>query len=65
MSRMRRSSPKVALKIRKVLEDAILVAHNLAFDLNFIRSEFDRCGLHWPATRAEVDTLPALAASAP
>ena len=50
--------PKVALKIRKVLEDAILVAHNLAFDLNFIRSEFDRCGLHWPATRAEVDTLP-------
>lgn len=40
------------------LSDAILVAHNLSFDLNFIRAELKRCGRSWPTTRAEVDTLP-------
>lgn len=50
--------PRVAKKVQSVLEGAILVAHNLAFDLNFIRAELDRTGLHWPATAAEVDTLP-------
>jgi DNA polymerase III epsilon subunit len=49
---------KVAGEIRAVLEDAIIVAHNLSFDVNFIRTELERVGLHWPPTRAEVDTLP-------
>jgi DNA polymerase III subunit epsilon len=49
---------KVANRIRSLLEGSILIAHNLAFDLNFIRVELEMVGLHWPATRAEVDTLP-------
>ena len=49
---------KVARQIRSVLEDAILVAHNISFDVNFLRSELDRLGLGWPPTRADVDTLP-------
>ncbi len=40
------------------LEGAILIAHNLSFDLNFVRAELKRCGRSWPRTRAEVDTLP-------
>ena len=48
---------KVAKAIHAVLDGAIVVAHNLAFDLNFLRLEFERCGLHWPSTVAEVDTL--------
>jgi DNA polymerase-3 subunit epsilon len=48
---------KVARKIRSVLEGGILVAHNLSFDVNFIRSELDRIGMGWPPTLAEVDTL--------
>jgi DNA polymerase-3 subunit epsilon len=48
---------RVAAQIRAVLEDAILVAHNFSFDMAFLRAEMKRCGLHWPKTRAEVDTL--------
>ncbi len=45
-------------EVRRLLGDAILVAHNLAFDLAFVRSELQRAGREWPKTRAEVDTLP-------
>jgi DNA polymerase III epsilon subunit family exonuclease len=48
---------KVAKDIHKVLDGAMVVAHNLAFDLNFLKLEFERCGMHWPLTVAEVDTL--------
>ena len=48
---------KLARDIRGLLEGSILIAHNLAFDLAFLRLEFERCGLHWPETVAEVDTL--------
>lgn len=48
----------VAAELRAFLSDAVLVAHNLNFDQNFIRSELRRLGQHWPRTRAEVDTLP-------
>ncbi len=51
------SFSKLAKDIHAVLEGAILVAHNLAFDLNFLRLEFERCGMHWPSTVAEIDTL--------
>jgi len=44
--------------VRKLLADSILVAHNLPFDLAFVRRELEACGKTWPATRAEVDTLP-------
>jgi len=47
-----------AERVVEVLADAIVVAHNLAFDYNFIRAELRRCGRTWPVTRAEVDTLP-------
>jgi hypothetical protein len=49
---------KLAPKIHAILKDAILVAHNFAFDLGFLRTEFHRCGMTWPKTRAEIDTLP-------
>ncbi|NOY24328.1 MAG: 3'-5' exonuclease [Oligoflexia bacterium] len=44
--------------VRKLLSDAIVVAHNLPFDLAFVRRELEEAGKTWPATRAEVDTLP-------
>jgi DNA polymerase-3 subunit epsilon len=46
-----------AAEVRKLMEGAILVAHNLDFDLAFIRLELRACGLQWPDTVAEVDTL--------
>lgn len=49
---------EVADRVVKALEGAILVAHNLNFDLNFLRAELRRCGREWPGTAAEVDTLP-------
>jgi len=45
-------------RVRELLKDAILIAHNLSFDLAFIRSELERCDRSWPRTRAEIDTLP-------
>ena len=48
---------KVAKDIHALLEGAIVVAHNLAFDLAFLRLEFARLDMHWPVTVAEVDTL--------
>ena len=49
---------RVADKIIKLLEGAVLIAHNLTFDLYFIRNELEQCGKHWPKTAAEIDTLP-------
>ena len=49
---------QLAAQIHAVLKDGILVAHNFGFDMAFIRNEFKRCGMAWPTTRAEVDTLP-------
>ena len=48
---------KMAKEIHALLDGAILIAHNLAFDMAFLRLEFERCDLHWPITIAEVDTL--------
>lgn len=47
-----------AAEIKELLGLGILVAHNLAFDRNMLRAEFDRCGLNWRDPVAEVDTLP-------
>ncbi len=44
-------------ELRRLLTDAIIVAHNLPFDLGFLRTELERAGMAWPRTRAEVDTL--------
>lgn len=46
-----------AHELRRLLADAIVVAHNLPFDLGFLRTELERAGSAWPATRAEIDTL--------
>lgn len=46
-----------AAQVRALLADAIIVAHNLPFDLAFLRAELSRVGSSWPNTRAEVDTL--------
>lgn len=43
--------------VYRLLKDAVVVAHNLPFDLAFLRSELERAGSSWPPTRAEVDTL--------
>lgn len=48
---------KHAEEVRGLLEGAIVVAHNLAFDLSFMRLALRDCGLFWPGTVAEVDTL--------
>jgi DNA polymerase III epsilon subunit len=48
----------VADEVRRVLSGAVLIAHNLSFDRNFLRTELERVGRHWPHTVAEVDTLP-------
>lgn len=44
-------------QVRAILGDAVVVAHNLPFDVGFIRAELGRAGRPWPITRAEVDTL--------
>lgn len=49
---------QVADEVRRVLGGAVLIAHNLSFDRNFLRTELERVGRAWPHTVAEVDTLP-------
>lgn len=39
----------VALKIEELLKDAVFVAHNVSFDYNFVRSEFDRLSMPFSA----------------
>lgn len=46
-----------ATEVRRLMQDAIIVAHNLPFDLGFLRMELERAGLSWPRTRVEIDTL--------
>lgn len=47
-----------ANEVKELLGRGILVAHNLAFDRNMLRAEFERIGLKWADPIAEVDTLP-------
>ncbi len=46
-----------AREIWNLLNGSIIVAHNLAFDQAFLRLAFKECGLGWPKTVGEVDTL--------
>jgi DNA polymerase-3 subunit epsilon len=34
--------------LRALLQDAVTIGHNAAFDANFLRSEFERMGTSWP-----------------
>lgn len=47
-----------AREVRDLLTGAIIVAHNLPFDVGFVRAELGRAGMSWPVPRAEIDTLP-------
>jgi DNA polymerase-3 subunit epsilon len=46
-----------AAEVRSLLENAIIIAHNLAFDQAFLRLAFKECDMGWPVTVAEIDTL--------
>lgn len=48
---------EVASDLRALLTDAITVAHNYPFDMNFLSQEFARIGQTWPEPLAEVDTV--------
>lgn len=48
------SAPKfrqVAKEIYKFVNEAVFVAHNVAFDYNVLKSEFKRIGIDWEAER--------------
>ena len=46
----------VADKILKLVDDAVLVCHNVPFDLSFLCAEFENCGRTFPNLSA-IDTL--------
>lgn len=46
-----------AQAVHDFLSGALIVAHNLPFDRNFLTMEFQQVGLTWPAAEAELDTL--------
>jgi DNA polymerase III epsilon subunit family exonuclease len=48
---------EVADRIARSMDGAILIAHNITFDIGMLRAEFGRCARPWPRTLAEVDTL--------
>ncbi|MBT3221400.1 MAG: 3'-5' exonuclease [Proteobacteria bacterium] len=48
---------EVAEEIHSLLRNAVTVAHNFPFDLNFMVAEFERVGMMWPYPVAEIDTL--------
>lgn len=51
---MTSSAPKfrqVAKEIFKFVNEAVFVAHNVAFDYNVLKSEFKRIGIDWEAER--------------
>lgn len=48
---------EVADNIRKLLQDAVTVAHNYAFDHAFLSEEYRRIEQGWPEPLAEVDTV--------
>ena len=52
-----RTFVEVADELRELLANSVTVAHNYPFDLAFLTTEFDRCGMHWPEPLAEVDTV--------
>lgn len=41
----------VALEIEEMLEGAVFVAHNVAFDYSFVQNEFKRIGIAWSAPK--------------
>lgn len=46
----------IAKEVRMLLEDTVFVAHNTDFDLSFLQSEFNRCGLReWSGEK--IDTV--------
>ena len=47
----------IAEQVRALFVDAVTVAHNYSFDLNFLRAESQRLGMRWPEPMAEIDTL--------
>jgi len=51
------SFAQLAGTITRCLEGKVVVAHNLAYDKRMLRQEFERLGLQWPTTLAEVCTL--------
>ncbi len=46
-----------AMEVRRLLSGGICVAHNYAFDRNFLSVEFERAGVAWADPMAEVDTV--------
>lgn len=44
-------------KVASLLDDAIVVAHNLPFDRGFLTMELRKAGLDWPSPLAELDTF--------
>ena len=47
---------KHAKDIWSLLDNRIIVAHNLPFDRGFLCMEFRKLGLDWPSPLAEIDT---------
>ncbi|MGH7365645.1 MAG: exonuclease domain-containing protein [Candidatus Rokuibacteriota bacterium] len=39
---------EIAADVGELLRDAVIVAHNLRFDLRFLEAEYSRCRLDWP-----------------
>ena len=42
---------EVALEIQELLQGAVFVAHNVAFDYSFVQNEFKRSGIEWNAPK--------------
>ena len=51
------SFDKVAGRVRELLTNAVTVAHNYSFDQQFLSSEFQLLGAHWPQPLVEIDTV--------
>jgi len=49
---------EIAEEVHELLQGAITVAHNAAFDRNMLFAEFRRCAMDWPEPLAEFDTFP-------
>ncbi|MFH1368950.1 MAG: exonuclease domain-containing protein [Elusimicrobiota bacterium] len=57
--KMAAKAPKfreIADKVQSIISDAIVVCHNAPFDLSFLNSEFEKCGIA-PAEFRVIDTL--------
>ena len=51
------SFAEIADNVRRLLQDAVTVAHNYAFDHAFLSEEYRRIEQSWPDPLAEVDTV--------